>query len=159
MATQALLASVFHPSEVGALLRYKFLSADKTQFREVSSLPPPSDPSYSYALCYFYLNKTSRSFARVIQELDPELRHPVCLFYLVLRGLDTIEDDMTLDPALKQDLLKSFDSVIYKKGWNFDGNGSGEKDRILLERFDVVIEQFLLLKPECVFLCFKCVYV
>lgn len=156
MATQALLASALHPSEVAALLRYKFLAADKTQFRDVSTLPPPSDPSYSYALCYYYLNKTSRSFARVIQELDPELRHPVCLFYLILRGLDTIEDDMTLDPVVKQDLLKSFDSIIYKKGWTFDGNGTGEKDRILLERFDVVIDQFLLLKPECDASCSSC---
>lgn len=148
MASAALVASLFHPSEMAALLRYKFLSADKTQYKDVSSLPPPSDPSYSYALCYYYLNKTSRSFARVIQELDPELRHPVCLFYLILRGLDTIEDDMTLDPALKQEMLKSFDEVIYKRGWTFDGNSAGEKDRILLERFDVVIDQFLQLKPE-----------
>jgi farnesyl-diphosphate farnesyltransferase len=32
----------------------------------------------------------------VIKELHPELLVPVTLFYLELRGLDTIEDDMTI---------------------------------------------------------------
>lgn len=40
--------------------------------------------------CYELLNMTSRSFAAVIQALDDELRPAVCIFYLVLRGLDTI---------------------------------------------------------------------
>ena len=151
MSSKALLASLGHPSEILALVNYKFLNQDKTIFLSESSVPPPSDPSHSYALCYYFLNQTSRSFARVIQELDPELRHPVCLFYLILRGLDTIEDDMTLDLDLKLSLLKSFDSVIYKRGWNFDGNGLQEKDRQLLVRFDVVIEEFLKLKPAYVF--------
>ena len=40
--------------------------------------------------CYELLNMTSRSFAAVIQALDDELRPAICIFYLVLRGLDTI---------------------------------------------------------------------
>jgi farnesyl-diphosphate farnesyltransferase len=145
---EALVASLDHPSEVYALLQYKFTLQDKTLYKTADSLPAPNDPSYSYALCYYYLNKTSRSFARVIQELDQELCHPVCIFYLVLRGLDTIEDDMSLDLALKLDLLKRFHEIIYEKGWTFNGNGENEKDRILMERFDVVIEEFLKLKPK-----------
>ncbi|KAI6800500.1 hypothetical protein KC350_g15830, partial [Hortaea werneckii] len=47
--------------------------------------------------CFRFLQMTSRSFAAVIQELHPELLVPVTLFYLILRGLDTIEDDMTLN--------------------------------------------------------------
>lgn len=47
--------------------------------------------------CYELLDATSRSFAAVIQALDPELRPAICVFYLVLRGLDTVEDDMTID--------------------------------------------------------------
>ena len=42
------------------------------------------------------------------------------MFYLVLRGLDTIEDDMTLDLDRKVELLRSFDKVIYEKGWTFN---------------------------------------
>lgn len=45
----------------------------------------------------------------------------VCLFYLVLRGLDTVEDDMTLDGKLKDDLLINFHKRLSQPGWNFDG--------------------------------------
>lgn len=37
----------------------------------------------------------SRSFAAVIQQLPSTLVVDVLVFYLVLRGLDTVEDDMT----------------------------------------------------------------
>ncbi|KAB1275622.1 Squalene synthase [Camelus dromedarius] len=52
--------------------------------------------SSSLKTCYKYLNQTSRSFAAVIEALDGEMRHAVCIFYLVLRALDTLEDDMTI---------------------------------------------------------------
>ncbi len=141
---QSLLTA--HLSEVIALLRYKFQSLDKSMYLTLNSLPLPDDPYYSYGKCYYFLNKTSRSFARVIQELDPELRHPVCLFYLILRGLDTIEDDMTLDPELKVEMLRDFENILCKKGWNFQGSGPLEKDGMLLREFHVVIEEFSHLK-------------
>lgn len=43
----------------------------------------------------------------------------ICLFYLVLRGLDTIEDDMTLDINVKADLLRNFYKKLSQPGWNF----------------------------------------
>lgn len=36
----------------------------------------------------------SRSFAAVIQQLPKSLVLDILVFYLVLRGLDTVEDDM-----------------------------------------------------------------
>lgn len=39
--------------------------------------------------------QVSRSFAAVIQQLPKVLAKDVMVFYLVLRGLDTVEDDMT----------------------------------------------------------------
>ncbi|KAJ8523204.1 hypothetical protein ONZ45_g305 [Pleurotus djamor] len=66
----------------------------------------------------------------------------VCLLYLVLRALDTIEDDMTLDrDRVKFPLLRSFSKMITIPGWNFDGNGTNAKDRQLLVEFDVVIRE------------------
>jgi len=65
---------------------------------------------------YYLLGLTSRSFARVIQELTPELKDVVCVFYLVLRGLDTIEDDMTIEVNKKINLLKNFHTYNYQKG-------------------------------------------
>jgi farnesyl-diphosphate farnesyltransferase len=46
--------------------------------------------------CEKILNKVSRSFAVVIAGLHPSLRVPVAIFYLILRALDTIEDETDL---------------------------------------------------------------
>jgi len=43
----------------------------------------------------------------------------ICLFYLVLRALDTIEDDMTIPIEKKVPLLVNFHKILYQKGWNF----------------------------------------
>ncbi|SAL94772.1 hypothetical protein [Absidia glauca] len=137
------LDSITHPSEIKALLDYKFSSKSENKLSHQRALA--SDPNKKK--CYHYLNMTSRSFAAVIQELDDDLRDAICLFYLVLRGLDTIEDDMSLNLDRKVELLRSFDTIIYQKGWTFDENGPNEKDRELLVHFDVVIDEFLRLKP------------
>ena len=68
--------------------------------------------SESLKRCFHFLNKTSRSFAAVILELHPDLLVPVTLFYLVLRGLDTIEDDMTIPLAKKEPILRNFQNLL-----------------------------------------------
>jgi farnesyl-diphosphate farnesyltransferase len=98
--------------------------------------------------CFYFLNQTSRSFAAVIYELHPELLVPVTIFYIILRGLDTIEDDMTIPLARKEPLLRGFQDVLEQEGWNFNENGPDEKDRQLLVEFDCVITEFQKLKPE-----------
>lgn len=75
--------------------------------------------SSSLKTCYKYLNQTSRSFAAVIQALDGEMRHAVCIFYLVLRALDTLEDDMTISIERKVPLLHNFHSYLYEPDWRF----------------------------------------
>ncbi|KAL9089873.1 MAG: hypothetical protein Q9159_002343 [Coniocarpon cinnabarinum] len=92
--------------------------------------------------CFKYLDATSRSFAAVIKELNHELLVPICIFYLILRGLDTIEDDMTIPLEKKDPLLRNFYNILEKDGWTFDGNGPDEKDRDLLVHFDCVVEEF-----------------
>ncbi|KAI7872495.1 farnesyl-diphosphate farnesyltransferase [Spinellus fusiger] len=139
----AYLNSIAHPNELSALLTYTFAKKSTNRTRHENTIA--MDPSKER--CYHFLNKTSRSFAAVIQELDDALRDAVCLFYLVLRGLDTIEDDMSLPVERKVDLLRSFDKIIFQKGWTFHENGPNEKDRHLLVEFDCVIQEFLRLKP------------
>lgn len=102
----------------------------------------PATEAPTLRRCFDFLDMTSRSFSSVIQELCPELCVSVSLFYLVLRGLDTIEDDMTIPFATKEPLLRDFDKVLDIIGWTFDGNGPNEKDRPLLVEFDVVIAEF-----------------
>lgn len=98
-------------------------------------------------ICFDLLDKTSRSFSSVIQELHPELLVPVVLFYLSLRGLDTIEDDMTIPLEQKDSLLRNFHNVVDREGWTYDGNGPDEKDRVLLVQFNNVTEEFRKTKP------------
>lgn len=98
--------------------------------------------------CFRLLNLTSRSFASVIQELHPELLVPVTLFYLILRGLDTIEDDMTLAIEKKEPLLRNFDAHLEDESWTFHESGPNEKDRELLVKFDVVAKEYNKIKKE-----------
>ena len=56
-----------------------------------------------------------RSFAIVIQQLPAQLRDPVCVFYLVLRALDTVEDDMSVPDGVKLPLLRSFHEKCFDR--------------------------------------------
>lgn len=104
--------------------------------------------SESVSRCYFLLEMTSRSFSSVIQELHPELKLPVAIFYLILRALDTVEDDMTLPLEKKDSLLRDFHNVIEIEGWTFNDSGPDEPDRELLVQFDVVVKEFRACKLE-----------
>ena len=106
----------------------------------VNERDPTKEPPTLQA-CFKYLDLTSRSFSTVIQELNPELLVPVTLFYLCLRGLDTIEDDLTIDIKTKEPLLRDFHKLMVVDGWTFDGNGPDEKDRELLVNFDNVVTE------------------
>ncbi|GMG24953.1 unnamed protein product [Ambrosiozyma monospora] len=128
-----------HPTELKSVIQLKL-------FRK--TLYPLEITSESERNCYALLKKTSRSFAAVIMELNPELRNAIMLFYLVLRALDTVEDDMTIDPETKVPLLRTFDSKLLTKDWTFDGNGPNEKDRIVLVQFDQILIEYHKLKPQ-----------
>jgi len=54
---------------------------------------------------------------------------------------------MSLPIEIKEPLLRTFHEKLELEGWNFDGNGPNEKDRQLLVEFEVVIEEFMKLKP------------
>jgi len=144
-----LVKSIKYPSEFVELIKYKLNNEDPTEyFRDINNCPPKDDEKYIDFMCYYLLGLTSRSFARVIQELTQELKDVICVFYLVLRGLDTIEDDMTIEVNKKIDLLKNFHTFNHQKGWTFTESGPNEKDRVLLEQYDIVIEKFLQLDPK-----------
>ena len=110
---------------------------------------------------------TSRSFAFVIKELQGDLCRAICIFYLVLRALDTIEDDMTIKIEVKVRELEAFYKRLKQPGWHFDdcksqlcvrfisiaqgvgfAGGPTEKDRQLLVEFGTVIEEFARLDPK-----------
>jgi farnesyl-diphosphate farnesyltransferase len=86
--------------------------------------------------CDFILGKVSRSFAAVIRQLPKQLLVDIMIFYLVLRALDTIEDDTTAfkshaDKILK---LKEFHKfALVDSTWTLDGVGEGDERRLLQE--------------------------
>ncbi|KAI9834378.1 MAG: Delta(24)-sterol C-methyltransferase [Sarea resinae] len=129
-----------HTTELRAIIQWKVWHTP------VHERDPEKEPE-TLRQCFELLKQTSRSFSAVIQELHPELLVPIALFYIVLRGLDTIEDDMTIPLEKKEPLLRNFHSVVEKDGWTFTENGPNEKDRAVLVHFDVVVEEFKKLKP------------
>jgi farnesyl-diphosphate farnesyltransferase len=129
-----------HPDEVVALLRLKYAKANAIH------LPTSPDLSEDFRWCYDLLGKTSRSFAFVIQELSPELRDVICIFYLILRALDTVEDDMAVPIEQKVPILLQFHEKLYQPGWNF--SCGTEHEKTLIENFNIVIGCFLSLLPK-----------
>ncbi|KAL9107913.1 MAG: hypothetical protein Q9227_007235 [Pyrenula ochraceoflavens] len=132
---------LFHPSELRAIIQWK------VWHNAVHERRPEKEPA-STQICFRFLDMTSRSFSAVIQELHPELLMPVCIFYLVLRGLDTIEDDTSIPAKTKDPLLRNFKDRLEEDGWCFTGNRPEEKDRELLVQFKYIIEEFKKIKSE-----------
>ncbi|KAF7549148.1 hypothetical protein G7Z17_g6562 [Cylindrodendrum hubeiense] len=128
---------LLHPNQLRSIIQWKVWH-DPVHTRD------PKTESAELQECFRFLNLTSRSFSAVIQELNHELLVPITLFYLVLRGLDTIEDDMTLDIEKKVAMLRNFHNTMLQDGWQF--HESKEKDRELLEKFDVVVTELKKLK-------------
>ncbi|KAM3291790.1 squalene synthase [Capsicum chacoense] len=99
----------------------------------------PPEPHWGF--CYLMLQKVSRSFALVIQQLPVELRDAVCIFYLVLRALDTVEDDTSIPTDVKVPILISFHQHIYDREWHFS---CGTKEyKVLMDQFHHVSTAFL----------------
>jgi farnesyl-diphosphate farnesyltransferase len=101
---------------------------------------------FSVSLVHFQIVsyvQVSRSFAVVIQQLPETLQDPVCIFYLVLRGLDSVEDDMTFDVSKKIPLLQTFHEKLYDRSWSIENVGDSPDYRILLAHFQRVIRVFL----------------
>ncbi|KAF7288944.1 hypothetical protein MIND_01410800 [Mycena indigotica] len=140
-----LLLLLTHPNEFRTLVQYKIYYEPS---RDLPGDPTSGWERESMRTCWKHLDLTSRSFAAVIKELEGDLARTICLFYLVLRGLDTIEDDMTLDPQRKQTLLRSFHVHSATPGWNFIDSGPNEKDRLLLVEYADVVTELLLLPPD-----------
>lgn len=90
------------------------------------------------AFCDDILVKVSRSFAAVIRQLPTTMLVDVLVFYLVLRALDTIEDDTTSFPSQEvkiNHLLNFHKTALADPTWTMDGVGEADEKR-LLQNFD-----------------------
>jgi farnesyl-diphosphate farnesyltransferase len=133
--------SILKPEEMAALLKLKFGGKKIIGQHKNGNIIKDNNLAY----CYNTLDKVSRSFAAVIRQLPDEVRDVVCLFYLILRALDSIEDDMDLAQDTKINLLREFYTKNVEQGWKLDNVGDKEEYRDLLANYDKVIEAFLVL--------------
>ncbi|KAK3711677.1 bifunctional farnesyl-diphosphate farnesyltransferase/squalene synthase [Vermiconidia calcicola] len=140
-SARSILYYLFHLGELRAIIQW-------TVWHNPVHERDENQDSETLKRCFHFLDLTSRSFAGVIKELHPELLVPVCMFYLNLRALDTIEDDMTIDIKEKEPLLRNFYKNTQDEEWTYNGNGPNEKDRQLLVEFDVVAKEFNKIKKE-----------
>ncbi|KAH6756110.1 squalene synthase 1 [Perilla frutescens var. hirtella] len=127
-----LRAILSHPDDLYPMVKLK-LAARKAE-KQI-----PAEPHWAF--CYSMLHKVSRSFALVIQQLDTDLRDAVCIFYLVLRALDTVEDDTSIATEIKVPILMAFHRHIYNRDWHF---ACGTKNyKVLMDEFHHVSTAFL----------------
>jgi len=136
-----------NPNDFRILLQFRLYHEKKRDITSITEHPTSGWDRESMRRCWSFLDATSRSFSAVIKELEGDLARVICLFYLVLRGLDTVEDDMTIPDDIKQPILRSFHEKTVTPGWNFDGCGPNEKDRQLLVEYEVVVEELNRLEP------------
>lgn len=139
-----IMAAGYRPAEVIALLRYKRKS---DRARAVMNHSLDRDWQFAYgSLC-----AVSRSFALVIMELKPQLRHPICVFYLVLRALDTVEDDTTQPSQLRAQICTQFHNFLSVTDdqipWSTSQFGK-DAEQQLLQNFPTVIKCYNSLAPE-----------
>jgi farnesyl-diphosphate farnesyltransferase len=140
----SILKSVFRPDELSALYKLRFGNR-KARKKAVAH---QAEPNEDLAFCFATLNNVSRSFALVIRQLPSELSTNVCLFYLVLRALDSIEDDMNIPHDTKGELLRSFHEKNYLKGWKIKDVGDKKEYRDLLASYYKVVNVFLTLDKK-----------
>lgn len=141
--SESVLSQLLHVDEVFCALRVKFAHP----FPEADMGQKESE---DVRFCNDILGKVSRSFAAVIRQLPQGLCLETVVFYLVLRALDTVEDDMEAfvdDPSVKVKHLRAFYKVALEDPtWTMKGVGKGDEAR-LLEEFDRVVRVFKGLAP------------
>ena len=118
------------------MLRYK-IKARRARRAQEQALAQRCDSDAGRAadwrFCYEYLTMVSRSFALVILELEQPLRDAVCVFYLTLRALDTIEDDTGVDAHQRMQLCRQFYHHLDDAEYSVDGYGHAHERELLLQ--------------------------
>lgn len=140
-----LIASMNHPEEIKAMMKlYLNGQFQHTATPDQKTIKQISDREFSYQI----LNRVSRSFAAVIHELPTEVQDAVCAFYLVLRGLDSVEDDMSIELEKRNAMLRTFHVDMMDKDSDFTGIGDTDDYRLLMKEFHKVAGFLKKLDPK-----------
>jgi farnesyl-diphosphate farnesyltransferase len=102
-----------------------------------------ADPDTKF--CDDMLGKVSRSFAAVIRQLPKGLCADIMIFYLALRALDTIEDDMEAFKGNEEEKLRLLNNfyreALVTDNWTMSGVGEGD-EALLLEQYGKCVTVF-----------------
>jgi len=145
---ESTLSQLSHVDEVFAALTLLYLKPLKSNLD--TDYIRNNFPAEDLAFCDDILVKVSRSFAAVIQQLPSTMLVDILVFYLVLRALDTIEDDTTAFASNKikvNHLLSFHKKALKNKKWSMEGVGAGDERR-LLEEFPKAHRVYAALRPE-----------
>jgi farnesyl-diphosphate farnesyltransferase len=134
-SAKVLLELLANPKELAAVIQLKL------RVREIAKKNSQKRRGEHWDFCFGILIDVSRSFNIVIQQLGDEMRDAICIFYLVLRGLDTVEDDMALDVSVKRARLKSFWQDLEDDTFRMQC-GDKEVYRTLMAKFPHVIKAY-----------------
>ncbi|KAG8655889.1 squalene synthase isoform X1 [Manihot esculenta] len=117
------------------LLRIKLKMEEKKAEKQIAEKP------FHWGFCYSNLRKLSQSYYFLILRRGTKTRDAICIFYLVLRALDTVEDDTSIPTDVKVPILIAFHRHIYDREWHFS---CGTKDyKVLMDQFHHVSTAFL----------------
>jgi len=128
------IKQLLHTDEVWSALTLLYIKPLKSNLESefIHNKFAPED----LAFCDEILGKVSRSFAAVIRQLPSSMLVDILIFYLVLRALDTIEDDTTSfasqDEKMKY-LLNFHKTALVDPTWTLEGVGLGDEKRLLEE--------------------------
>ncbi|XP_051131532.1 squalene synthase 8-like isoform X2 [Andrographis paniculata] len=130
-----LFGSVRHWDEVYPMARLKLATVMAAEKEKQMQIPP------HWRFCYSLVHQMAVSFVAAEQIMDKDLRDAIYISILVLRALDTIEDDSTLTTEMKVSILQTFHHHIRDGKLRFSNDTQDYK--ILKEKFHHVTTAFL----------------
>ena len=89
-----IITQLYHLDELLYLINYKVYGKSKREWWKTVKYYSDIQKK-DITFCYDILKDVSRSFSEVIKNLPQTLSLEVMVFYLMLRALDTVEDDIT----------------------------------------------------------------
>tara|TARA_Y100000591_G_scaffold197212_1_gene170652 strand:- start:2779 stop:4128 length:1350 start_codon:yes stop_codon:yes gene_type:complete len=140
-----IITQLYHLDELLYLINYKVYGKSKREWWKTVKYYSDLQKK-DITFCYDILKDVSRSFSEVIKNLPQTLSLEVMVFYLMLRALDTVEDDITAfdgDKKKRAKYLKTF----YKDFTPINNVGEPQY-RPLIQNYDRVGNVFKLLNKN-----------
>jgi farnesyl-diphosphate farnesyltransferase len=138
----SVISQLYHIDELLYLMNYKVYGKSKREWwKNVKYYSDLQKKDITF--CYDILKDVSRSFSEVIKNLPQTLSLEIMTFYLMLRALDTVEDDITAFNSNKEERARYL--KIFYKDFTPINNVGEPQYRPLIQNYDRVGNVFKLL--------------